>query len=75
VPKCDRAGRKPATNRQCAAGTCQHTCESGTPPKAARSSAPKAAYLISHRVITDHVEHSGREVSSQFGALRRHEHY
>ena len=25
--KCDRAGHKPATNKACAAGTCQHTCD------------------------------------------------
>jgi hypothetical protein len=29
LKKCDRAGHKPATNKQCAAGTCQHTCEPG----------------------------------------------
>lgn len=27
--KCDRAGHKPASNKACAAGTCQHTCEPG----------------------------------------------
>jgi hypothetical protein len=25
--KCDRAGHRPASNKQCANGTCQHTCE------------------------------------------------
>jgi Phage integrase family len=25
--KCDRAGHKPETNKACAAGTCQHTCD------------------------------------------------
>jgi integrase len=25
--KCDRAAHRPQSNRQCAAGTCQHTCE------------------------------------------------
>jgi hypothetical protein len=27
--KCDRAGHKPASNKGCAAGTYQHTCEPG----------------------------------------------
>jgi hypothetical protein len=25
--KCDRANHKPDTNKACAAGTCQHTCD------------------------------------------------
>jgi hypothetical protein len=29
LKKCDRSYHRPATNRQCAAGTCQHTCEPG----------------------------------------------
>jgi hypothetical protein len=27
LKKCDRSGHRPATNKGCAAGTCQHTCE------------------------------------------------
>jgi hypothetical protein len=27
LKKCDRSYHRPATNKQCAAGTCQHTCE------------------------------------------------
>ncbi len=27
LKKCDRAYHRPATNKQCAGGTCQHTCE------------------------------------------------
>jgi integrase len=27
LKKCDRAGHRPETNKACAAGTCQHTCE------------------------------------------------
>jgi hypothetical protein len=27
LKKCDRSYHKPESNRACAAGTCQHTCE------------------------------------------------
>jgi hypothetical protein len=27
LKKCDRAGHNPESNKQCANGTCQHTCE------------------------------------------------
>lgn len=27
IKKCDRAGHRPDSNKQCANGTCQHTCE------------------------------------------------
>ena len=27
LKKCDRTGHNPGSNKQCANGTCQHTCE------------------------------------------------
>jgi hypothetical protein len=33
--KCDRTNHKPDSNKGCASGTCQHTCEAGQVPTCA----------------------------------------
>ena len=54
--KCDRTYHKPDSNKGCAGGTCQHTCEPGQVPAAPQVDRPLLSQFPAARAVLRHAD-------------------